>query len=243
MSELWYYAEDNEQHGPVSLPTLVEALSRIPAPEKVLVWNGGFDDWKAAEGVREIADQLVRPPPLNQRPPPLATREIRNVQSMVDDAAAVEAENNRGPKGLGGWLLLIAIAQVVAPWIFLANLVQRYIGADTQLFEQYPVALYGEAAIYAVLLALFLYATMLFFRRSRRFPRLFTVECVAMALTPMAITAWLGLGLSVATGRSFFEFAKFGPEISATAIAALIVATMLILYIFRSKRVANTFVR
>lgn len=42
-------------------------LSQLPTPRGVLVWREGFDDWKAAENVREIVEKLIRPPPLPQR--------------------------------------------------------------------------------------------------------------------------------------------------------------------------------
>jgi hypothetical protein len=64
MSEFWYYAEGNETRGPIAFDQLVMLLSKLPTPKGVLVWRDGFDDWKAAENVREFAEKLIRPPPL-----------------------------------------------------------------------------------------------------------------------------------------------------------------------------------
>jgi hypothetical protein len=40
-------------------------------PRRVMVWRPGFEDWKAVEEVREVAQQLFRPPPLRAAPPSL----------------------------------------------------------------------------------------------------------------------------------------------------------------------------
>jgi hypothetical protein len=67
MNEFWYYAEGNETRGPVAFDQLIKLLSQLPTPRGVLVWREGFDDWTAAENVREIVGKLVRPPPLRPR--------------------------------------------------------------------------------------------------------------------------------------------------------------------------------
>ena len=67
MSEFWYYIEDNETRGPIALDQLIKLLSQLPTPRGVFVWREGFDDWKAAENVREIVEKLIRPPPLRPR--------------------------------------------------------------------------------------------------------------------------------------------------------------------------------
>ena len=64
MSEFWYYAEGNETRGPITLDQLIKLLSLMPNPRGILVWRDGFNDWKAAEHVREIVELLFRPPPL-----------------------------------------------------------------------------------------------------------------------------------------------------------------------------------
>lgn len=61
---LWYYAEGSETLGPVTLAELIGILSGLSDARKVLVWHEGFDDWKTSDSVREIAEQLFRPPPL-----------------------------------------------------------------------------------------------------------------------------------------------------------------------------------
>ena len=63
MTEPWYYAKGEETRGPLSIAELVPVLARIADPRRVMIWRHGFDDWKAVEGAREVAQQLFRPPP------------------------------------------------------------------------------------------------------------------------------------------------------------------------------------
>jgi hypothetical protein len=75
-----------------------------------MVWRHGFDDWKPADEVSEVAQQLFRPPPLRPGPPPVPT--IREPAVPVEDA--VEFKNVRPPlTGIGGWLGLLAFGQVI----------------------------------------------------------------------------------------------------------------------------------
>ena len=74
MSRVWYYLEGHETRGLVTLAELIGILSLLSShsdARKVLVWRDGFDDWKTSDSVREIAEQLFRPPPLKPKPPPL----------------------------------------------------------------------------------------------------------------------------------------------------------------------------
>ena len=73
MSELWYYAEGGETRGPLSLADLVGNLSQVSDPEKVLVWQKGFENWKPVSAVSEVAGQMIRPPPLRPTPPPVVS--------------------------------------------------------------------------------------------------------------------------------------------------------------------------
>jgi hypothetical protein len=64
MTDFWYYAEGDETRGPIPFDQLIKLLSQLPTPKGVLVWREGFAKWTAAENVREIAEKLIRPPPL-----------------------------------------------------------------------------------------------------------------------------------------------------------------------------------
>jgi hypothetical protein len=74
MSDFWYYAEGNETRGPITFDQLVKILLLLPTARGTLVWREGFDDWRAAENVREIVEKLIRPPPLRPRSSVLRVR-------------------------------------------------------------------------------------------------------------------------------------------------------------------------
>jgi len=60
MASQWYYADSEEQRGPVSLQELKVALAALPDARHVLVWRESFSDWIRAGEVPE----LKAPPPL-----------------------------------------------------------------------------------------------------------------------------------------------------------------------------------
>jgi hypothetical protein len=71
MADAWYYAEDGESVGPVSIKTLREVvLTSHLDGETRLVWRKGFTDWKSPIEVDELSDLFDRPPPLPRRSSP-----------------------------------------------------------------------------------------------------------------------------------------------------------------------------
>jgi hypothetical protein len=70
MAEIWYYAEQDETKGPLSLDELTQVLRQQPRPDKVLVWREGHPDWLQAGEVPELSRFIVRPPPLPSMRPP-----------------------------------------------------------------------------------------------------------------------------------------------------------------------------
>lgn len=96
MSEFWYYAEGNETCGPIALDQLIERLSQLPGAGGVLVWREGFDGWKEAENVREIAEKLIRPPPLRQR----SSVPIPNAEPPLEAAAGEVLADRTNPRPL-----------------------------------------------------------------------------------------------------------------------------------------------
>ena len=67
MSDVWYFADQSGQQGPVSRQDLMAALARIPNAPDVFVWQPGFSDWKRAGDVAELNVRGSGAPP----PPPM----------------------------------------------------------------------------------------------------------------------------------------------------------------------------
>jgi GYF domain 2 len=155
MSELWYYAEGNETRGPIGFDQLIELLPQLPTPKAVLVWREGFDDWRAAENIREIAEKLIRPPPLS--------RSLPSSRSPISTPSPEYPAMNASPeKPRRNWLH--SIATLVA-WVLAYGLARAiggnfwmpvvFIGVSYWIFEKLKV----QAAI-ALMLAVLLGHTL-----------------------------------------------------------------------------------
>jgi hypothetical protein len=90
MSEFWYYTEGQETRGPITFDQLINHLSPMPSPRAVLVWREGLDQWTAAGNVREIAAELIRPPPL-----PDSTMNARNDGGLPVVTAMAQTDASR----------------------------------------------------------------------------------------------------------------------------------------------------
>lgn len=60
---LWYYAKDNQQHGPVELGALRRLAADGGLSASDLVWNESLPDWRAAGEVAGLLDPPSSPPP------------------------------------------------------------------------------------------------------------------------------------------------------------------------------------
>jgi hypothetical protein len=147
------------------------------------------------------------------------------------------------PRGIRGWLIVVAIGQVLGPLRLLLTLAFYYsVKENIDVFRQYPLAGYGELVLHALMVVLVIWTASLFFRESRYFPRFFIVELIAIAAYPIVDAAWVALAFSIQLGApmsDYFEFESL--EVIQTAFAA-IVALIWITYILRSRRAKNTFV-
>lgn len=61
MSEQWYYGENGEQRGPVSMAALRGRLAAGLTRGEDLVWRDGMAEWAAAASVPELADIVAAP--------------------------------------------------------------------------------------------------------------------------------------------------------------------------------------
>lgn len=153
-----------------------------------------------------------------------------------------------GPEGLGGWLILVGLGLVFTPLRLVALLMPIYpsifrngawemlttpgsqayhpLWAPLIIFE-----MVGNGILVLVSLALI----ALFFRRSRRFPKLYIAFLVA-GLLFIGLDTWLAS--IVLPDEPLLD-----PETARELARSLIAVVIWVPYMLRSKRVANTFVR
>jgi hypothetical protein len=62
MSDVWYYADQNGQVGPLSLRELKATLATVNNPDRVLVWCNRFPGWKPVEDVPELSENIETNP-------------------------------------------------------------------------------------------------------------------------------------------------------------------------------------
>lgn len=249
MSNIWYYAEDESERGPMTLAELASTLSRMSQPAAVLVWRPGFPAWQRADAIKEVAQLIFKPPPLRVKPPEDGRTKTTisaprlQPQAEIPDLGPANVDVSN-PNGIEGWLILLAIGQGLGLLRFFVSLGQYYAALDTSLIRRIPVTFFGEALMNICLAVLFVYTTSLFFRTSRRFPRFFIYQTVAGLLSVPASAIWAATTISVVTGQSLDDLMQraLGPREVGQTIAIGIIGTVWILYLSKSRRAANTFV-
>jgi hypothetical protein len=134
--------------------------------------------------------------------------------------------------GIGGWLIVLAVGQVVGPLSFLGSVVRNY----SELADY-------EAVMNIAVLIIMLSTTILFFRQSRLFPRFFLMTWAAVILLYPLDVILTAAVLSVTTGQPFGSFITqmIDAGLVMRWIALIISATIWISYVRHSRRVANTF--
>jgi hypothetical protein len=152
-----------------------------------------------------------------------------------------------GPKGLAGWLVIVAIGLIISPIRVIFYCVQTYVpmvrdGTIQALMTpgsesfHLPLAalLIFEALANAVSVSFGIWLVVLFFQKSRRFPVRYVI------LAAFSVTVILGDAYAIAS-------LGLGSPWDADTIREMIRSIIGLLvwgpYMFLSKRVENTFVR
>jgi|ERR1039458_7021062 hypothetical protein len=76
MTNVWYYALEGKSVGPLSLADMMAILSRVSNAKDVLVWQNGYEHWKRAANVPELAAVCNLPPPLQVDTPKRTRKEV-----------------------------------------------------------------------------------------------------------------------------------------------------------------------
>ena len=246
MSDQWYYADGDTARGPLSAGDLVAALAQRPDPRRTLLWRHGFSEWQPAVLVPEIAEQLPPPPKPPPPPPPLPGAPTVSPQSPAPAGMEIPPPDDAAKLiGIEGWLAFLAVVQVLGLVRSVVAL-GRYVGSDAnaELFERYPLTLYGDIALMVAILAFMTWTTVLFFRHSRKFPRFFIMEWIFLAMLPLVDTAWVAYTLSAYYSLgSFADLFTIEPQEGGQIVAAILFGALWTAYLLRARRVANTFVK
>jgi hypothetical protein len=88
MADAWFLHDGKQQAGPFGIAELTVVLAAFPDPRQTLVWREGFDSWKKAGSIPELANRLA---PATPQPPPLSPeRELRGGPQIPDAGIAPE---------------------------------------------------------------------------------------------------------------------------------------------------------
>jgi hypothetical protein len=245
MDNIWYYAEGDKSVGPLSLADMAAALSRVSNGSSVLVWRDGFPSWVKAGSVAELATHIIKPPPLPVSPRISSQKALPDptLPIIVGEVRGTPETNKNDLVGIGGWLILVAIGQILGPLKYIAFLFNYYTNLQSDLWMKFPITFYGEAALNISLLAIVLYTVYLFFTKSRLFPKFFIYQYVGSILllpldvifTAATLNAYTGQSVAVLVGKMMTA------ELVGQWVVVIISAAIWIPYIKLSKRVANTF--
>lgn len=139
-------------------------------------------------------------------------------------------------EGIGGWLILLALSQVLGVAGFSAAMIGNFSILPAGTASLMPLAMIGAIAIEGGLLLLLIYTAFLFFSKSRRFPVTFIVSCIAGLIEPLLLAAWL----AVTTGSDMLAYVT--SSVTVHYLASVVGCVLWIAYVVRSVRVRNTFV-
>jgi hypothetical protein len=140
-------------------------------------------------------------------------------------------------KGIGGWLVLVAIGQIIGVIKVIVSTVEYYTGPGVhEAFEKLSIAMNAELTLNATYIALVIFTTYAFFSEKRYFRILYILEIL---LSPILIIVDAML-LSLFTTLSFSK--ALDTDLLARTVGACLPGTIWIIYMFRSRRVKNTFV-
>jgi hypothetical protein len=151
-----------------------------------------------------------------------------------DQLEEIKAEKRL--EGIGGWLGWFAFTNVIGIFRSFAGLIE-YDKIPAIAYEKYPIAFYGALGIDIIFIIFHIYTLTLLFKHKRVFVKTYIkLYFIAVALPFIAIV-WI----------SAFSNLPIKPSDTQSAIAQSVgIFTgmgLWILYLLKSKRVKNTFVK
>jgi hypothetical protein len=224
MGDEWFISDGQSQDGPFRGDAIVRAAFEGKLRGSDYLWKPGMPNWVS---VRDLIDI-----PPSALPKPALT--LVSSQSPSQVHAPFATNDNQHPSikkplvGLGGWLILVAMHPVIA--IIMASILLYYAYVS---FGEFNLSILKFELTFSPFIILgILYPLLLlfmFFGRKAIFPRHFVI--------------WLSMVATTSVLGSLVEYVEtFRLEILGIAIVWIVVASLWITYMRRSKRVKATFV-
>jgi hypothetical protein len=163
-------------------------------------------------------------------------------RSVKDSSSATVT----GPSGFGGWLVLLAIGVFVSPILTIYSASQLENGVDDATLQRFRLTFNGEIGIFLLVALLQICTAFFMARRARRFVPFYIVTGIATILLTPADTIWAASMLSLQSGRPFqpiLQAVAPSPADIGRWISTGVGVGIWMLYVIRSRRVGNTFVR
>ncbi|CDX11288.1 conserved membrane hypothetical protein [Mesorhizobium sp. ORS 3324] len=136
--------------------------------------------------------------------------------------------------GFGGWLMLLAIGQCLAPFRTLADLYSSSEGYQRLMsLPNGPLAVDGEIVLSLGFALLQLIVLVAMLRRSPRFKQLFLYQWIAIPFAFALDAVWTATILG----------APIGQILAGDALVAPVLTAIWVAYVYKSVRVRNTFGR
>ncbi|MBY6185716.1 DUF2569 domain-containing protein [Marinobacter hydrocarbonoclasticus] len=167
------------------------------------------------------------------------------MEATTQQSGAVQED--KGPEGFGGWLILVAIGLIIAPirlFMELQVYPEIFIDGTYEILSDPSSSVYhplwgplivGEFAFNTLLMLGSLLLIGLFLAKHHWFPRLY-ILMMAAALIFVPLDLWL-------TTLVLPDEPVFDPDTTQMVLRLLISSAIWIPYMMRSRRVKNTFVR
>lgn len=153
---------------------------------------------------------------------------------------AVVAQPKAPLTGFGGWLIWLSIGQVLAIPRIIFRLMQYYTDKDTlALFQISPVAGYGELVTNLLYVGIVFYTTYTYFGQMRIFKKAFTIQALSLPLLFFFDCVWM----SAVLGIRLSDMLNAAPKEVGSTIGVTIGFIPWVAYVWRSRRVENTFVK
>lgn len=174
--------------------------------------------------------------------------DVNPYAAPVSQVSHADQQPDRGPEGLGGWLILVALGVVLSPIRILLFVRQTFVplftdgtwgmltdpGSDVYNPFWGPILVF-EIAGNVFFVVAYVYLGYLLFSKSRLFPKVY----IALAIMNLAFMIVDSVGVTMCIP----EIPLFDPDSTREIVRGIFSCAIWIPYMLVSKRVKNTFVR